>query len=202
MKRFLLLLSVSALCVVVLTAKFHGQEMRPVAFTRAVLIDGNGAAPIENGTLVVRGERIESVGPAENVQVPANAEVRNLGGKVLMPGLADMHVHLVGGWDGVAGDMLGYQRYLNALLYAGVTTVLDAGNVQPFVVQMRNEIEAGRLLGPRIYCAGAIVDGADPEWPSISYGVTSLDQIPKIVRRLKGIASISSRHMSAYPTGW
>ncbi len=186
MKKLSFLLAVSAFCFVVVTAELHAQEQRPVAFTRAVLIDGNGGAPIENATLVVRGEKIEAVGPAENVQVPANAQVRNLGGRVLMPGLADMHVHLVGGWDGVAGDMLGYQRYLNALLYAGVTTVLDAGNVQPFVVQMRNEIEAGRLLGPRIYCAGAIVDGPDPEWPSISYGVTSLDQIPKIVRRLKG----------------
>jgi imidazolonepropionase-like amidohydrolase len=185
MKKLSFLLTVSALLMMVVTAEFHGQDQRPVAFTRAVIIDGNGGAPIENGTLVVRGEKIEAVGPAESVQVPASAEVRNLGGKVLMPGLADMHVHLVGGWDGVSGDMLGYQRYLNSLLYAGVTTVLDAGNVQPYVVQMRNEIAAGRLIGPRIYCAGAIVDGAEPEWPSISYSVTSIDQIPKIVRRLK-----------------
>lgn len=68
-----------------------------------------------------------------------------------MPGLAEMHVHLVGGWDGYAVDMLGYRRYLNALLYASVATVLDTGNVQPFIVQMRAEIAAGRLLGPDLY---------------------------------------------------
>ncbi len=185
MKRLMFLLEVSAFCMVAVTAESHGQDQRPVALTQAVIIDGNGGAPIEHGTLVVRGEKIEAIGPAESVPIPANAELRDLDGKVVMPGLADMHVHLVGGWDGVSGDMLGYQRYLNALLYAGVTTVLDAGNVQPFVVQMRNEIAAGRLVGPRIYCAGAIVDGAEPEWPSISYSVTSLEQIPKIVRRLK-----------------
>lgn len=45
-----------------------------------------------------------------------------------MPGLADMHVHLTGGWDGVSVDLLGYRRYLNALLYAGITTVQDTRN--------------------------------------------------------------------------
>ncbi len=185
MKRFMCLLVVLTAGIVVFTAELPGQGQRPVAFTRAVIIDGNGGAPIENGTLVVRGEKIEVIGAAESVQIPANAEVRDLAGRVLMPGLADMHVHLVGGWDGISADLLGYQRYLNALLYAGVTTVLDAGNVQPFIIQLRNEIAAGRLVGPRIYCAGAIVDGADPDWPSISYSVTSLEQVPQIVRRLK-----------------
>jgi imidazolonepropionase-like amidohydrolase len=81
--------------------------------------------------------------------------------------------------------MLGYQRYLNALLYAGVTTVLDTGNVQPFVLQMRQEVAAGRIAGPRIYCAGAIVDGSDPVWPPISIAVASLHQIPSVVEQQK-----------------
>lgn len=102
-----------------------------------------------------------------------------------MPGLADMHVHLVGGWDGHATDMLGYRRYLNALLYAGVTTVLDTGNVQPYIVQMRAEVAAGRLPGPRIYCVGPLVDGADPVWPPLSYSVPSVEQVPAVVAALK-----------------
>ncbi len=102
-----------------------------------------------------------------------------------MPGLADMHVHLLGGWDGEGVDMLGYRRYLSALLYSGITTVLDTGNVQPYVLQLRQEIEAGRLLGPRIYCAGPVIDGADPVWPPISASVSSLEQIPKLVSQLK-----------------
>jgi imidazolonepropionase-like amidohydrolase len=102
-----------------------------------------------------------------------------------MPGLADMHVHLLGGWDGESVDMLGYRRYLNALLYSGVTTVLDTGNVKPYVIQLRDEIAAGRLPGPRIYCAGPLIDGPDPLWPPISYSISSVEQIPKIVRQLK-----------------
>jgi len=166
-------------------AGFSGQAQQPFAFIHAVIIDGNGGAPISNGTLVIRGDRIEAVGRAEDIGVPPDAQVKDLAGKVLMPGLADMHVHLLGGWDGEAVDMLGYRRYLNALLYAGVTTVLDTGNVKPYIIQLRQEIAAGRLLGPRIYCAGPLIDGPDPLWPPITQTVSSVEQIPRIVRQLK-----------------
>jgi len=154
------------------------------AFTNAVLIDGTGSAAVEHATVVVRGDRIVSAGPAASVTVPGGARVTDLRGKVLMPGLADMHVHLMGGWDGVATDMLGYRRYLNALLYAGVTTVLDTGNVEPFIVQLRAEVAARRLPGPRIYCVGPLIDGADPAWPPLSRAVSSVAQVPDVVRAL------------------
>lgn len=154
------------------------------AFTNAVLIDGTGAAAVEHATILVRGDRIVSAGPAASVSIPGGARTTDLRGKVLMPGLADMHVHLMGGWDGVATDMLGYRRYMNALLYAGVTTVLDTGNVEPFVVQLRAEVAAGRLLGPRIYCVGPLIDGADPAWPPLSRAVVSVAQVPDVVRAL------------------
>ncbi|MGH9806076.1 MAG: amidohydrolase family protein, partial [Terriglobia bacterium] len=72
-----------------------------------------------------------------------------------------------------------------ALLYAGVTTVLDTGNVQPYIVQMRDEVAAGRLPGPRIYCVGALVDGADPVWPPLSYAIGSVGQVEPVVKALK-----------------
>jgi hypothetical protein len=158
---------------------------RVTAFVRAVVLDGRGGTPIESGTVVVEGDRIEAVGPSDSVELPAGADVVDLRGKTLMPGLADMHVHLTGGWDGEAVELLGYRRYLNALLYAGVTTVLDTGNVTPFVTQMRDEVAAGRLVGPRIYCAGPLIDGPDPLWPPITYSVMSVEQIPRLVRQLK-----------------
>jgi hypothetical protein len=155
------------------------------AFTNAVLIDGTGGPAVEHATVVIRGATIEVAGPAGQVKIPSGAAVTDLHGKVLMPGLADMHVHLLGGWDGHAVDMLGYRRYMNALLYAGVTTVLDTGNVQPYIVQLRAETAAGRLLGPHIYCVGGIVDGADPVWPPISYAVASVGQVAPVVKGLK-----------------
>lgn len=160
-------------------------EQRVQAFTNAALIDGTGAPAVEHATVVVRGVTIEAAGRAEQVKVPRGATVSDLHGMTLMPGLADMHVHLLGGWDGHAVDMLGYQRYMNALLYAGITTVLDTGNVQPYIVQLRAETAAGRLLGPQIYCVGGIVDGADPAWPPISYAVASVEQVAQVVKGLK-----------------
>lgn len=164
----------------------RGSSQAPLqAFTNAVLIDGTGAAALEHATVVIHGATIEAAGPATQVKVPAGAAVTDLHGMVLMPGLADMHVHLLGGWDGHAVDMLGYRRYMNALLYAGITTVLDTGNVQPYIVQLRAETAAGRLLGPHIYCVGGLVDGADPAWPPLSYAVASVGQVAPVVKALK-----------------
>jgi imidazolonepropionase-like amidohydrolase len=164
---------------------FSESLQRPVALTRAVIVDGNGGPPVENGVLVVRGDRIEAVGPADQVEIPVEAEIKDLAGAALLPGLADMHVHLAHGWDGKSYDLLHYQQYLNGFLYSGVTTVLDTGNVLDFIVQLRDEVKEGRLTGPRIYCAGPLVDGPDAHWPSISYAVSSVEQIPGLVGRLK-----------------
>ena len=173
------------LLVLHLSSTLLAQGPPPLAITHAVIIDGNGQTPIEDGTLVIRGGKIETVGLSSTLRVPADAKVIDARGAAVMPGLADMHVHLTGGWDGVSSDLLGYRRYLNALLYAGVTTVLDTGNVQDYILQMRQEVAAGRLPGPRIYCAGALIDGSDPAWPPISFAVSSVAQIPGIVHRQK-----------------
>src|SRR5947208_13549891 len=58
-------------------------------------------------------------------------------------------------------------------------------NVQPYIVQLRAETAAGRLLGPHIYCVGGLVDGADPAWPPLSYAVASVGQVALVVKALK-----------------
>ncbi len=179
--KFVLLATLGVLVAGALAAR----ESKPLAITHAVLIDGNGGPPVDNATVLVREGKIMAAGPAAGITVPKDAAVFDAAGKAVIPGLADMHVHLVGGWDGISTDILGYKQFLNALLYAGVTTVLDAGNVQPFILQLRQEIARGRLLGPRIYCVGPLVDSADPIWPAISTSVCSVDQIPRIVEQLK-----------------
>jgi imidazolonepropionase-like amidohydrolase len=155
-----------------------------IAITNVRIIDGNGGAPIENGTIIVENQRIAAVGKSSDVQIPPSAKRIDGEGGSAMPGLADMHVHLLGGTDGVGLDILGYHKYLNALLYAGVTTVMDTGNVEPFVMQLRAETRTGRVLGPRIYCVGPILDGADPVWPALSIAISSKDQVPRIVESL------------------
>lgn len=173
------------LLILSLYSNVIAQKQKTLCITNAVIIDGNGNIPIENGTIVIKGAKIDKVGSTSQVRIPSDAHVIDANGKTVMPGLADMHVHLMGGWDGNSVDMLGYQRYLNAFLYSGVTTILDLGNVLPYILQIRQEVKAGRIQGPRIYCVGPLVDGADPLWPPLSYSVSSIEQIPKRVRQLK-----------------
>ena len=175
---------------------------KPVVIVHARLIDGMGGTPVENATVVLRGKTIEYAGPATGASIPKDAQIIDATGKAVMPGLADLHVHLQGAWDGTSVDLLGYQRYLNAMLYSGVTTLLDTGNDQPWVLQLRQEQAAGRLRGPQIYCVGAMIDSADPAWPDLAYALTSRYQIPELVRRdkaakvdmIKGYSNLSE-HM-------
>ncbi len=177
-------------------------QEKPIAIVHARLIDGLGGAPVENATVILRGKTLEYAGPAGGTNVPNDSQMIDATGKTVMPGLSDMHVHLQGAWDGISVDLLGYQRYLNAMLYAGVTTILDTGNYQPWVLQLRQEQAAGRLQGPRIYCVGAMIDSADPAWPDLAYAVASRYQIPEIVKRdkaanvdmIKGYSNLSE-HM-------
>jgi imidazolonepropionase-like amidohydrolase len=161
-----------------------GQSV-PIAIVHARIIDGRGGSVISDGSIVIRGEKIEAVGAGPAVSIPTGAQLIDGAGRTVIPGLADMHVHLIGGWDGETTDMLSYRRYLNALLYAGVTTVLDTGNVEPYILQIRQEVAASRLPGPRIYCAGALIDGPDPFWPEISFSVVSAKQVPALVGKQK-----------------
>ncbi len=154
-----------------------------VAIVNAIIIDGNGGAPIEDGVILIRGDRIEAVG--KKIKIPADAKIIDADGRVAMPGLADMHVHLAAGWSEDGRDVLGYQSRLNALVYAGVTTVFDTGNFLPFVAQLRQEIDAGRIVGPMIYYVGPLIESADPNWPAISLSLTSTAQAPGIVKYLK-----------------
>jgi len=196
--RFAMVLLLIDLCTIATSAA----DSKSIAIVHARLIDGMGGTPVENATVLVRGKMIDYAGPASGVSVPKDAQIIDAAGKTVMPGLADLHVHLQGAWDGTSVDLLGYQRYLNAMLYAGVTTLLDTGNYQPWILQLRQEQAAGRLRGPRIYCVGAMIDAADPAWPDLAYAISSRYQIPEFVRRdkaarvdmIKGYSNLSE-HM-------
>jgi imidazolonepropionase-like amidohydrolase len=176
-------------------------QEKPIAIVHARIVDGVGGPPTEDGTVILRGSKIEYAGPTGTAAIPRDAQIIDAKGKSVMPGLADMHVHLQGGWDGISVDLLGYQRYLNAMLFSGITTLLDTGNYQPWILQLRQEVASGRLLGPRIYCTGAMIDANDPAWPDLAYALSSRAQIPEFVQRdkranvdlIKGYANLSDR---------
>ena len=116
------------------------------AIVGARLIDGTGSAALENATVVIKGGRINSVGPWPP---PAGIRVIHAEGKTLIPGLWEMHSH----YSGV--------EFGPALLSAGVTTARDCGGEFDFLITIRNAIAAGKnnVLGPRLLLAGLIDSG-------------------------------------------
>ena len=112
--------------------------------------------------VIIVKNRITAVGPQKQTRYPRRARAINGQGAYLIPGLWDMHVHLVfGDWFPLA-----QQITLPLLVANGITGVRDMGSELETVQSWRNEIEAGRLLGPRIMTSGPMLDGPKPRFPS------------------------------------
>jgi imidazolonepropionase-like amidohydrolase len=113
--------------------------------------------------VIIEKDRIFAVGSRKEMRYPRNAPITINGrGSFLIPGLWDMHVHLVfGDWFPLAQEIS-----LPLFIANGVTSVRDMGSELPTVQAWRNEIESGRLLGPRILTSGPMLDGPKPRFPS------------------------------------
>lgn len=120
----------------------------PLAFIDANLFDAETGRTIPNTTVLIVGNRIKAVGRTGKVNVPKGAEVIDARGRLLMPGLWDMHVH-IGPNDGLMH------------VAAGVTSVRDMANDTEALLALRAKIDAGEEIGPRILMAG-IMDGRGP----------------------------------------
>jgi imidazolonepropionase-like amidohydrolase len=127
------------------------------------LIDGTHA-PQADMTVAVEGDRITAIGPSA---VARGLKGRRIDGKgkFLMPGLMDVHIHLRGGFDvsgKVDAELAPPNREegvaaLASFLYAGVTTVFDAGNRAEHILPLRADERAGKILSPRIFATGNLV---------------------------------------------
>ena len=141
------------------------------AIQHVTVIDMTGASPHPDQTVVIVGDRIAGIGKSGTVAVPAGAQVLDASGKFLIPGLWDMHVHPTG------------SDYLALFLANGVTGIrVMWGNPEHFV--WRQQIEAGRLVGPRMFIGSPIVDGPKPYW-SDSISVSTEQQAREVVDQSK-----------------
>ncbi len=130
-----------------------------LAFANVTVIDGRGETPRRDMTVVVRGNRIAAVGPADSMSVAGIATVIDARGKYLIPGLWDMHVHTV---------MPGGRQVLALYLANGVTGVRDMAGDWPTLVAWRREIANGTLVGPRIVTSGPYLEGGDVPIPHLT----------------------------------
>jgi imidazolonepropionase-like amidohydrolase len=138
-----------------------------VVLTEANVVAIDGGAPIRNAVVVVRDGRIAEVGPAGSVAIPAGAQAVAMGGKWLIPGLMNMHVHLglkLPGAEGAAlanetDPQMALRMAANARrsLLSGVTTVRLVGEDHGVDFAVRRAIEQGEAIGPRIKTAGEII---------------------------------------------
>tara|TARA_Y100000590_G_scaffold468516_1_gene651538 strand:- start:1914 stop:3287 length:1374 start_codon:yes stop_codon:yes gene_type:complete len=155
---------------------------QPVAFVGGMLLDGYEAEPIHHATVIINNGIIVDVGESDSLAIPDNAVVIDIGGKTIMPGLIDAHVHtdLIG-----HGDYTRYYKFLNGIerindvmpiaakqmLRAGVTSAIDLGT--PFqILDLRDKIRRGEIPGPRLTVSGPWItrvswDGIPPEYETV-----------------------------------
>src|SRR5439155_26663297 len=121
------------------------------------VIDGPGAAPRPDSTVVIREGRIAAVGRAGEVEAPPGAQVVDARGKFLVPGFVDMHAHVAYlEWkrdfkrraQGVF-DRATSEKTLKLLLAFGVTTVRNPAAPAEHGVRLRDDVAKGRIVGPR-----------------------------------------------------
>ncbi len=166
------------ICLAVLACatltSFAQTASAPKVFTGARIITGTARPPIENGVVVVRAGRIEAVGPAADVRIPAGAEQIALAGRTIIPGLINAHGHVgstlglksgpeVNTEENVSRQLALYARY-------GVTTVASLGDDGPAGFRLRDEQARPTLNRARLFVAGPVLTANTPEEARLRVG--------------------------------
>ena len=141
----------------------HWSLQDTIVITDVNIVDVRTGEIHPDQVVVIEKNRITAVGSRKDTRYPRNAPtILNARGGFLIPGLWDMHVHLVfGDWFPRSQDIS-----LPLFVANGVTSVRDMGSELAIVQSWRNDIEAGLLLGPRILTSGPMLDGPKPRFPS------------------------------------
>ncbi len=137
------------------------------ALVGGTLIDGYGGKPLLNSVIIIEGERIKAIGTVGNIEIPKGAEIISTEGMSVMPGLWDMHVHLmINGhsdythWDKtymkIQKDVI-MPSSAHQLLLAGVTSARDLGGPLEASLSVRDRINKGEIPGPTMYMSGPFI---------------------------------------------
>ena len=191
------------------------QPARVTAVKAARVLDVRTGAFINNAVILIENDRITAIGA--NLNVPANATVIDLGGKTVLPGLADCHTHLTGDPDGHGYSSLGVSVPRSALrgaknarvtLLAGFTTVRNLGAEGYADTALRDAINAGDVPGPRIAASGpalGITGGhcdetmLAPEFHHVAEGVA--DGVPGVMQKTREVIKYGADVIKVCSTG-
>src|SRR5688572_541028 len=188
-------IAVALALTVLLPVSLDAQTARVKALVGGTLIDGHGGPPLRNSIIVIEGDRIRAVGTMGTLPVPAGAEVISTEGMSVLPGLWDMHVHLMinghsdyAHWDRTYPSL--FERVImpasaKQLLLAGVTSARDLGGPLEASINVRNAIRSGRIPGPTLYVSGPFIQHEPyPGTEAFRWGVTGEQDARAKVRRL------------------
>ena len=166
-----------------------------VALVGGTLIDGFGNDPIKNSVILLDGEKIISVGTIATLEVPLGIKIISTEGMTVMPGLWDMHVHLMLNghsdythWDKTYIDQ--FEEVImpssaNQLLMAGVTSARDLGAPLKASISVRNKINKGEILGPTMYVSGPFIQkNPYPGTEAFRWGIKNPEDAKKKIRLL------------------
>jgi len=165
------------------------------AFVGGTLIDGFGGKPVYNSVIIVENDRIKTVGTVGSTAIPKNAEVISTEGMSVLPGLWDMHVHLmINGhsdydhWD--SAYMKDFEKVImpssaNQLLMAGVTSARDLGGPLEASVNVKRRIDKGEIPGPTLYVSGPFIQHKPyPHTEAYRWGVNGVEDARAKVRKI------------------
>lgn len=156
-----------------------------LALVGARIITMHGNEVIENGTIVVEGNRIVAIGSADAVAIPPDAKKIDVTGKTIMPGMVDVHAHFVHFFSGLLPQQ--HWPYFANLAY-GVTTGHDPSANTETVFTLAEMVRAGIITGPRIFSTGTILYGADGDFKAV---INSIDDARSHLRRMKAVGAFS-----------
>ena len=141
--------------------QFIRVEAPLIALTHVRVIDGTGAAPLDDQTIVISGGKIQMVGPTASTTYPADARTLDLSGYTVIPGLVGMHDHMffpMGGSPPMYSNM--GSSFPRLYLAFGVTTIRTTGSVAPYTdLELKRLIDSGRVLGPKMHVTAPYLEG-------------------------------------------
>lgn len=153
-----------------------------IALAHVRVIDGTGAAPLEDQTIVIAGGKIESIGPSANAKVPNGAQVLDLKGYSVLPGLVGMHDHMffpMGGNPPMYSNM--GSSFPRLYLALGVTTIRTTGSVSPYIdLEIKKLIDSGRMIGPKMFITAPYLEGQGAFTP-VMHQLTGPDDARRMV---------------------
>ncbi len=193
--QFWLLVSLTVTSLLFLPEPLSAQTRKITALVGGTLIDGYGTRPIRNSVIIIEGERIKAVGQIGSLAIPTGAEIISTEGMTVMPGLWDMHVHLmINGHSDYAHWDKTYPPQMESvimpssakqLLMAGVTSARDLGGPLKPSIAVRERIRKGEIPGPTLYVSGPFIQHEPyPGTEYVRWGVKGADDARAKVRTL------------------